>query len=112
MLSSYLKHVWSNITIELVVAMYCLIIALIGIPGEELYLKKDCNVNLNHSMEVCDNIFDHKAAQIETQKLVSTVQPASTDPLSSHTVRCCRVSQGSYSQCLLDQSLTRMEGNL
>ena len=73
-LSSYLKHVWSNITIEPVVAMYCLVIALIGIPGEELYLKKDCNVNLNHSMEVCDNIFDHKAAQIETQKLVSTVQ--------------------------------------
>jgi len=40
--------VWKNITIEPVVAMYCLVIALSGIPGEELYLKKACNVNLNH----------------------------------------------------------------
>ena len=67
-------HVWSNITIEPVVAFYCLIIALSGIPGEELYLKKACKVNLNHSMEVCDNIYDHEEAQIETQKLVSGVQ--------------------------------------
>ena len=69
-----LKHVWKNITIEPVVAMYCLIIALSGIPGEELYLKKACKVNLNHTMEVCDNIHDHEEAQIATQKLVSGVQ--------------------------------------
>ena len=67
-------NVWNNITVEPVVAMYCLIIALSEIPGEELYLKKACKVNLNHSMEICDNIYDHEAAQIETQKLVSGVQ--------------------------------------
>ena len=67
-------NVWNNITVEPVVAMYCLILALSGIPGEELYLKKACKVNLNHSMEICDNIYDHEAAQIETQKLVSGVQ--------------------------------------
>ena len=72
--SEYLRTVWSNITLEPVVAMYCLIIALSGIPGEELYLKKACKVNLNHSMEICDNIYDYEAAQMETQKLVSVVQ--------------------------------------
>jgi len=54
--------------------MYCLIIALSGIPGEELYLKKACKVNLNHTMEVCDNIHEHEEAQIATQKLVAGVQ--------------------------------------
>ena len=72
--SEYLRTVWSNITLEPVMAMYCLIIALSEIPGEELYLKKACKVNLNHSMEICDNIYDYEEAQVETQKLVSGVQ--------------------------------------
>ena len=46
-LSEYVRHVLSKMTVEPVVAMYCLIIALSGIPGEELYLKKACTVNLN-----------------------------------------------------------------
>ena len=73
-MSKFVDNVWSNITIEPVMAMYCLIIALSGIPGEELYLKKACKVNLNHSAEICDNIYDYEAAQMETQKLVSVVQ--------------------------------------
>jgi hypothetical protein len=76
-LSEYVRRVLSAMTVEPVVAMYCLIIALSGIPGEELYLKKACIVNLNHSMEICDNIHDHQEAQIETQKLVSGVQVSS-----------------------------------
>ena len=72
--SNWILHVWRNITVEPIVAMYCLIIALSGIPGEELYLKKACRVNFNHSMEVCDNIYIHEEVQIETQKLVSGVQ--------------------------------------
>ena len=70
----FVRNVWNNITVEPVIAMYCLIIALSSIPGEELYLKKACKVNLNHSMEICDNIYEYEAVQIETQKLVSGVQ--------------------------------------
>ena len=73
-LSNFVLEVWSNITIEPVVCLYCLIIALSGIPGEELYLKKACHVNLNYSMEVCDDIYNHEDAQIQTQKLVSGIQ--------------------------------------
>ena len=76
-LKIFIRNVWDNITVEPVVAMYCLIIALSGIPGEELYLKKACKVNLNHSMEICDNIYEYEEAQIETQKLVSGVQVTS-----------------------------------
>ena len=57
-LSEYVRPVLSKMTVEPVVAMFCLIIALSGI----------------HSMEICDNIHDHQEAQTETQKLVSGVQ--------------------------------------
>ena len=70
----HLQNVWDNITVEPVVVMYCLIIALSSIPGEELYLKKACTVNLNHSMEICNNIYEHEETQIETQKMVSGIQ--------------------------------------
>ena len=66
--------VWRNITIEPVVAMYFLISALSIIPGQELFLKKACYVNLKHTMEICENIQNHEEEQIATQKLVSGVQ--------------------------------------
>ena len=74
----FLKNVWNNITIEPVVGLYCVIIALSGIPGEELYLKKACSVNLNNSLEICDNIHEHEDIQIRTQQLVSGVQSYSS----------------------------------
>merc|ERR1712055_279117 len=45
-----------------------------GLPGQELYLKKACRVNLNYSSEICDNISNHTEIQIETQKLVAGIQ--------------------------------------
>ena len=71
------RLIWKNITVEPVVIFYCLVVALSGIPGEEMYVKKACLVNLNHTREVCDNIYDHKDIQLETQKLVSGLQAKS-----------------------------------
>ena len=65
---------WQNITIEPVVAMYFLVGALSIIPGQELFLKKACNVNLNYCMDICESIHDHDEEQIQTKKLVSGVQ--------------------------------------
>ena len=70
-------HIWKNITVEPVLIFYCLVVALSGIPGEEMYVKKACIVNLNHTREVCDNIYEHKEIQLETQKLVSGLQAKS-----------------------------------
>ena len=64
----------SNTTVEPVIGVFYLVLALSGIPGEELYLKKTCLVNLNNSREVCDNIFDNEEVQIETQQHVSGIQ--------------------------------------
>ena len=72
-----MRNVWSNTTIEPVIAIYYLIIALSGIVGEELYLKKACLVNFNNSVEVCDNIYAHKEIQVETQKYISGIQVTS-----------------------------------
>ena len=63
--------VWSTMTLSPVVAMYCMVTAF---TGEELYIIKACSVNLNHSMEIFENIYDHQEVQIKTQELVSGVQ--------------------------------------
>ena len=73
-LTQFIRSVWTNTTVEPVIAIFYLVIALIGIPGEDLYLKKACLVNFNHTREVCDNIYEHKEVQIETQKYISAVQ--------------------------------------
>ena len=69
-----LGMVMSNITVEPVVALYCLITALNTIPAEELYLKKACSVNLNYSTNICNDIYQYEDVQIETQQLVSELQ--------------------------------------
>ena len=73
-LQDKLATIRANTTVEPVVVLYCLIVALSGIPGGELYVKKACRVNLNHTREVCDNIYNHTEVQMENQKLVSGLQ--------------------------------------
>ena len=73
-LCRFIRNVWTNTTVEPVIAIFYLVIALSGIPGEELYLKKACLVNFNHTREICDNIYAHKEIQIETQKYISGIQ--------------------------------------
>ena len=117
----FMRNVWSNTTIEPVIAIYYLIIALSGIVGEELYLKKACLVNFNNSAVVCDNIYAHKEIQVETQKYISGIQVTSKIFLVlvkiilltfSQSVRLYKMYLASFLPCLPVLYPTLMEENL
>lgn len=69
-----LKEFWANITVEPVLLLFALCQGLYMIVAQSLYVSKVCNVNLNFTREVCDNIYSHKEEQIAVQEYVSTLQ--------------------------------------
>ena len=55
---------YRHISLEPVFLLFCVNLGLIGITTQDLYLKKACKVNLNHSEAICDNIFNHTDIQV------------------------------------------------
>ena len=50
------KDVIRNVTIEPIFFLFSLCLGFYIIVASELYVAKVCNVNLNYTREICDNI--------------------------------------------------------
>ena len=110
---------YRHISLEPVFLLFCVNLGLIGITTQDLYLKKACKVNLNHTEAICDNIFNHTDIQVynyythlfDKISLQSTFSfPSkrlrSMSARSRRTTGCCRAPPASYSPCSRGPSVT------
>ena len=70
----WIKTVFSNLSVEPAFFLFALAQGFYLVIAKNLYVDKVCNVNFNYSREICDNIQQHEAEQIEVQKYVSSLQ--------------------------------------
>ena len=65
---------WSNITVEPVLFIFSFTHGLYVLIVASLYVDKVCRANLGFNDTICDNIYIHKAEQIQVQKIAAKLQ--------------------------------------
>ena len=73
-----IRYIFQNITLEPIVFIFAMSVGVWAIAADQLYIDKMCQVNLNHSAEICDNIYDHKEIQLTNQEKVTNLRVIST----------------------------------
>ena len=72
-----IKFIFANITLEPVFFLFAMNFGFYAIAANQLYVDKMCQVNLNHSAEICDNInrnASYKEIQLTNQEKVTALQ--------------------------------------
>ena len=54
----FVRNVFKNITVEPIVFLYVINACTYQIVFQNLQIEKACKVNLNHTVDVCDNLKD------------------------------------------------------
>lgn len=72
--SAKIKYIFENITLEPVVFIFAMNFGFYAIAAHQLYIDKMCQVNLNYTAEICDNIYVHKEIQLTNQEKVTNLQ--------------------------------------
>ena len=72
-----LKFIFANITLEPVFFLFAFNFGFWVLAANQLYVDKMCQVNLNHSKEICDDIYSHREIQLDNQESVTRLQRTS-----------------------------------
>ena len=67
-------HVFKNITLEPVCFIFAMNWGFYGIAASELYIQKMCRVNLNNSVEICDDLYSYPEMQNKNQEMVTNLK--------------------------------------
>ena len=62
------RFLLSYITLEPVCFLFAINFGFYMIAAKQLYVDKLCQVNLNYSKEICDNIYEYKEIQEQNQE--------------------------------------------
>ena len=73
-LKAKITYILENITLEPACFVFGLNFGFYYVAATQLYVDKMCQVNLNHSAEICDNIQNHSEIQLLTQEKVTRLQ--------------------------------------
>ena len=68
------KYLFQSVTIEPVFFLFAMNFGFFAVASQQLYVDKMCQVNLNHSKEICDNIYSHKEIQLDVQERVTRLK--------------------------------------